>query len=249
MKRISYWARNNKKNARFIIIVSFILVTGLGIVTGTLLNELGIIISSKAMLIFICAYLIGLAAYPTLAHKMKKRNPAQHYIKQKTCDLVLAASSFCMVVYFSNQPFQLFQNYTSLNASVSNNIPLPKDSSLKAYKSISAFAGSLKDANGKSLSWKEKKKLLKEQVRNIKKAKDISEGEKTGLIILSVIVALGLLFLVASLSCSLSCAGSEGAAVLVGIGGTALIIFLLIITIRAILGKKNKRKTFKDVRK
>lgn len=240
MKKISYWARNNKKNARFIIIASFILLSGLGIATGTLLNELGVIISANAMLALICVYLTGLVAYPTMAQKMKKRNPALHYIKQKTCDLFLAASSFCMVVYFSNQP--LFQHYTSLNASVSNNVPLPKDSSLKAYKSISAFAGSLKDANGKSLGWKEKKKLLKEQVRGIKKAKDMSDGEKTGLIILSVIVALGLLYLVASLSCNLSCAGSEGAALLVGIGGTVLIIFLLIITIRAIDGKSKKGK-------
>jgi len=60
---------------------------------------------------------------------------------------------------------------------------------------------------------------------------------------LAVIVALGLAALVGALACELSCNGSEGAALLVGIGGTALIIFLLIITIRAIKrGKKEPKE-------
>ena len=87
-----------------------------------------------------------------------------------------------------------------------------------------------------------KKKILKEQIREIKKANDLSEGTKVLLIILSIVVAIGLLFLVAALACNLSCSGSDAVAVIVGIGGLALIIFLLIIAIRAITGKKKKGK-------
>ncbi|MBK7561177.1 MAG: hypothetical protein IPI68_06545 [Chitinophagaceae bacterium] len=48
--------------------------------------------------------------------------------------------------------------------------------------------------------------------------------------------------MVASLACTLSCGGSEGAAVLVMVGGAGLVAFLLFIAIRAILGKKEKPK-------
>lgn len=99
----------------------------------------------------------------------------------------------------------------------------------------------MKDANGKQLSWKERKKLLKAQVRAIKKADDLSNGAKVALIFLSALVALGLLFLVAALACDLSCSGSGAAAVLVGLAGTALIALLLVVVIRAILGKKRKK--------
>ena len=100
----------------------------------------------------------------------------------------------------------------------------------------------MKDENGKMLKWKERKKMLKEQVKEIKKANNLSNGEKALLVILSVLVAAGLLYLVAALSCSLSCSGSDAAAVLVGVGGIALVIFLLIIAFRAIYGRKKKKK-------
>lgn len=74
----------------------------------------------------------------------------------------------------------------------------------------------------------------------IQKADNLSKGDKAGLIDFSVIVALGLVLLVGALACELSCSEYEGAALLVGIGGTALIIFLLLITIRAI--KKSKKE-------
>jgi hypothetical protein len=57
---------------------------------------------------------------------------------------------------------------------------------------------------------------------------------------LSVAVALGLLYLIAALACNLSCAGSDIAAVIVGVGGAGLVIFLLIVVIRKILGRKGR---------
>jgi hypothetical protein len=100
----------------------------------------------------------------------------------------------------------------------------------------------MKDANGNLLKWKERKKLLKVQVRAIKQTEDISKGGQIALIVLSCLVALGLVLLVASLACELSCNGSEGAAVIVGLLGTGLIVFLLVLAIRAITGRKRKAK-------
>ena len=70
----------------------------------------------------------------------------------------------------------------------------------------------------------------------------MSNGAKVGLIILCVLAAIGLLYGVAALACSLSCGGSEGAATLVMIGGVGVIAFLLVIAIRAITKKNNKPK-------
>jgi len=118
---------------------------------------------------------------------------------------------------------------------------LPSDSSAKNYKSINAFSASMKDANGRTLSWKERKKLLKVQINAIKASNDLTDGQKTGLIILSVLIALLLFYGVAALACSASCGGSDALAVVILVAGSALIIFLLIMAIRKILGKPKKK--------
>lgn len=245
MKQLSKWAKVHKSPARFIIILSFFLLTSLGIITGKLLSGIGISISSNVMSFFIAVYLLGIFGYPARAMKRKKLSAASFYIRQKSCDFLLAASTFCMIVFLSNQPNKIFVFANPLSAAIPLSQEMLKDSSLKAYKTIAAFSASLKDENGKSLKWKVKKQLLKEQVRAIKKDSDMSKGGKVALIVLSVLVALGLVALVLALACDLSCSGSEGAAVLVGVGGTALVIFLLALAIRGITGKKRRQKIVK----
>lgn len=242
MKRLSLWGKDHKGSARIIIVVSFLLLTTLGIITGSLLTDVGVSISSATMLVFAFVYFAGIAAYPSKSLKGKKLSAAAFYVRQKSCDLLLAASTFCMIVYFSNQPGAVFDYSTPLNAAIPAATSFPKDSTVKTYKPISVFSASMKDENGKQLKWKERKKLLKEQLRAIKNSKDPSDGGKAALIILSVVVALGLLYLVAALACNISCNGSEGAAIVLAIGGTALVIFLLVIAIRAITGRKKKVK-------
>ncbi len=73
--------------------------------------------------------------------------------------------------------------------------------------------------------------------------KDATKGERTALIVLSILIALGLLSLVAALSCNLSCSGSEGGAAVVAILGTGLIIFLLVKIIKRINRGKPKEET------
>lgn len=242
MRKLSLWGKNNKILARIIIVTSFILLTALGIATGLLLTDVGVSISPAAMFVFFCLYFTGLVAYPAKSLRGKKLNAAAFYVRQKSCDFLLAGSTFCMIVYFSNRPAEIFNYSAPLHAALPVSAKLPTDSTLKAYKTMAAFSAFLKDETGKSLKWKEKKKLLKEQIRAIKKDNDLSKGAKVGLIILSVLGALGLLYLVSALACNLSCGGSEGAATLVMIGGAALTVFLLIIVIRAILGRKKKPK-------
>ena len=242
MRKISYWAKAHKWPSRIIIVISFILLNILGIITGILFGQLDINISIEFLLVCFMIFLVAMATYPLKKGKRRKLNPHVSYIRQKICDFILAATTFCMLIYVGNHPDRLFQFYPSLNATVSNRSSLPKDSLSKGYKSIKEFTALMKDENGNDLKWKEKKKLLKEQIKGIKKSNDLSDGEKTLLVILSVLVALGLIALITALACNLSCSGSDAAAVLVGVGGTALIIYLLVITIRSIHGKRKKQK-------
>jgi len=241
MKKISVWAKHHPWTARIIIVVSFILLNVLGFTTGLLLHDSGIYLPLAVLLFFACLYATGFIAYPFKTKNGKYRLGASRYVRQKTCDILLAGSTYLMIVYCGNHKEILFRYSIPFNRALASNTILPKDSTLKTYKSIAAFKSSIKDVNGKLHSWKERKKLLKEQVSGIKKANDLSDGAKTALIILSVLLALGLIYVVAALACTLSCDGSEVAAVVVGIGGTGLVIFLLILVIRSILGKKRHK--------
>jgi hypothetical protein len=242
MKKISLWAKHHPWSARITIVVSFIILNGLGFTTGLLLHNLGIDLPVATIVFFIVLYAGGFIYYPFKNKKKNLPKNPSYYIRQKTCDILLAGSTYLMIVYFGNHQEMLFQYSLPFNKAMASNSITPKDSTAKSYKSIAEFSKSMKDENGKALKWKERKKLLKEQVRAIRHSKETSEGGKTVLIILSVLAALLLISLVASLACSLSCAGSDVAAVLVGVGGTALIIWLLIVVIRRITGKKKITK-------
>lgn len=241
MKQLSLWARNHKRKARIAMVFAWLMLTALAIIIGTTLNELSIELPSTVLLTTVALFFAAIFYYPL--HSQKSFYGADaFYIKQKSCDLVLAACSFCMTLYVANKPGTLFQHYGNLYAATVIEPSVLKDSTTKTYKSIKDFSSSMKNEDGKMLKWKERKKLLKQQVKAIKTSGDMTNGEKTLLTILSVLVALGLLFLVASLACNLSCNGSEAAAIIVGVGGAGLVVFLLVLAIRGIHGKKKKRK-------
>jgi len=241
MKKISRWAKDHKWSARYIIIISHLILATLAVVTGVLLSSLNIAVSLSVLLFFIALYGIAFVLYPS-RNKKKGFSDGNFYIRQKSCDFLLAASTFFMFVYMGNHPDRLFQYGSPLNATVVNNSSLPGDSAVRSYKTIAAFSAAMKNENGNTLRFKERKKLLKAQIKGIRKSDELSRGAKVALIVLSAIVALFLLYGVAALACSLSCNGSGAAALIVGIGGGALVIWLLFITIRSIMGGKRKNR-------
>jgi hypothetical protein len=238
MKKISLWATRHKWQARILIVVSFLLLNILGFYTGMRLSDTGVSLPVGFILANGLLYIGVFILYP-----FRNKRKTISYFRQKGYDLVLASSTFLMIVFLGNHPDQLFRYSPTLNAALSkSNTSLPGDSLTSSYKSLNEFTASMKNENGKLLKWKERKKLLKAQINAIKNSSEPSSGGKVALIILSVLVAAGLLYGVAALACSLSCGGSDAAAVVVGIGGAALVIFLLILAIKAILGKKKKGK-------
>jgi Na+/melibiose symporter-like transporter len=93
---------------------------------------------------------------------------------------------------------------------------------------------------------KENKQLKKEWKKQLRKIAPDKTGEKVWvkilLIVLTVAVAILLLYGLALLACTLSCNGAEAAAWLVGILGLAGIMAGLFFVIRGIVGRKKKKE-------
>lgn len=249
LKQLSSWAKNHKWTARLLIVAAFILLDILGVLTGMLLNDLTITFHPLTFYFFLILFFVAIGLYPDKSMKGTVLSKHSFYIRQKSCDLILAGTTYLMLVCISNGNSILGKNYFATNASVKNSTLPITDSTKKRYKSIAAFSASMKDEKGKLLKWKDRKKLLKEQLSEIKKANDISKGGKLALLILCSLIAGTLLLLIVGWSCTLSCSGSDGAALLVGIGGTAAVVFLMILASRLIYGKRKKEKNIKEAEK
>lgn len=239
MKKLSLWARDHKWQSRLIIVVSFVMLTGLGLLTGLLLYDLEVYLPIITFFLFIGICIAGFIFYPR-KRSAGSLNRNRRYWRQKSCDLLLGASTFGMIVFIANRPQEALQYSFPFPVATASIPSLPKDSVLISYKPIPLFKQSLKDENGKWLKWKERKSLLKAQIKGIRESNELSGGAKVALIILSVLIAAGLIIGVASLACSLSCSGSEAAAIVVGVLGTAAVVALLIFVIKKITGKKKK---------
>ena len=205
----------------------------LGIITGLLFSELNVTFSTWFIFLSMIVFCITWLKYP-----VKRQSSTYNF--RKTCDTLLIGTTFLMFMYFGNRQITPI-NSSIFSASAVTSSSLPKDST-KAYKSLEEFKKSFKDENGKPLKLKERKKLLKQQLKAIKKDKTTSDGDKVILIILCVLLALALAIGVAALSCSISCSGSEGAAVVVAILGLAGVALLAFFMIRGITRKSRKEK-------
>lgn len=238
---MSVWARNHLWPARLLIVTCHLLLITSAIITGLLLNDLAVFLPAITLPVFTILFLIGMFFYP--GKDAKGLSKHLYYVRRKSCDGILAVSTFLMFVFTANHYDNPLENYSKLNAATLATSALPRDSIVKTYKTIPAFNASMKDENGKLLKWKERKKLMKEQLKGIKKATNISSAEKTMLAILTILVALALMYVVIALACGLACNGADGAALLVLIGGTAVVVFLSILVFRAIYrDRKTRRK-------
>jgi cadmium resistance protein CadD (predicted permease) len=241
MRKISYWAKRNPRNARVIIIISHVLILLLAWYTGTKFINVEIFLPGYLLLVFIILYGVAVIVYP----RKKERNFFNRrffYIKQKTCNFFLAFAAYGMIICIANGNVrnQIVQPAFGITAA-STVID-------KIKPTAAEILASLKYRDKKTLSREEKRILKKEfrlQLKNYVIAKvtgNKRDGEEAGLILLSIVGALGLLFLVTALACNLSCNGYDGAAAIVGILGVAGIIIGLIVVIKAINRKAKKKK-------
>ncbi|MGV3657973.1 MAG: hypothetical protein ACO1NX_08460 [Chitinophagaceae bacterium] len=232
MYQISLWARHHIWATRFLFVVLYLIINLTGWLLGEQLAAVGIYLTQTHFYLGTALLLAGFFAYPS---KKGKRNFRRFYSYQKSCDMALITGTFVVTVCLA-QPQSLPPAWLSLShPAYATEAATAATEKPAAQQKKSIFR---KLANG-AIQWLGidraiQKKVQKNWQRLQKEYKASTEGEKIALIILSVLVAIALLGLVGAVACDLSCSGSDGAAVLVAVLGTGLIIFLLVKVIQRI---------------
>lgn len=236
MRNISVWASRHKWTARFIIVGSFFILNCIGLFLGDVLIASGTLISSIWIYLISFIFIAGFITYPSRKEKKAYKN---FYNRQKTSDLLLVSTTFLLIICFGNH-YSLPKNQSPFAFTYVNAIELTRANTTTIHETF--IDPSPKKKTSIIKKWKQK---IRDNIRTIRREyKDATPGERTALIVLSIIVALGLFFLVLSASCSLSCSGADGAALVVGLLGTGLIVFLLVRVIKRInRGEPKKPKT------
>jgi len=235
MRNLSIWAKHHRLAAIVSIIIIKLLLAVMAFYAGSALLDLDVhlpmLLSCIAVLILVAAVL----GYPSRWSDRFSRTG--FYWRQKTCDFAIGAGAFLMIATLVN-----------------NNLPVTGASnSLASHASIASeptaeeILASLKYRDKSTLT-RHEKKILKEEFKKQLKTYVVAkitgrknDAGKAMLIAVTIIAALGLLYLLAALACSLSCNGSDAAAVIVGLLGTVAIVWGAAVLIRRISrGPKKK---------
>lgn len=221
MKRLSLWAYHHKWTARLLIALCYIILNLVGFVVGDLLLSMEVQFSAWLVYLFTAVFLAAFILYPSRREKHQYRN---FYTWQKTCDGLLITTTFLLVIGAANlrqaahSPFRL----STVQALVPSSVQPPKTATIEKKEHKRSFVQKVKSKLSKAV----------QAVRSYWKSR--TTAEKVLLIFLAVVLAAAALLGVLGLACNLSCAGNEGAALLVGVLGGALIIFLFARAIRGI---------------
>jgi hypothetical protein len=230
MYQISLWAHQHKWTARLCFVFIYLLLNLVCLFFNEALLAEGIVVPVYLSYLLCIPFIIALFLYPS---RREKSRYVHFYRYQKTMDGILFTFSFLLIICTMNRYANnsLSINLPALSATEIIVKPIKPFHKIKVQTAQAAFVVK---------HWKQ----LKHNYRLLRQAyKESSKGEKTALIVLASLVAGLLLMLVLSLSCNLSCSGSEGAALTVLLLGSALVIFLLVVVIRAInRGGKKKEK-------
>jgi hypothetical protein len=236
MRKISYWAKNHRLTAIISLVVIKLLLAFIAAYLGLLLLGMNIHIPFAVFFIALLVLIISAIVYPSKHNTRLTKK--QFYVQQKTCDFIIATCSFIMIGTWVN---------TNLPAPAGTEIAAAAATATTIKPTAEEILASLKYRDKSTLT-RQEKRILKAEFKNQLKVYAVAklkghkdDAGKAGLIILTIVAALGLLYLVAALACNLSCNGSDAAALVVGILGTALVIWGVIAVVRRISrGPKKK---------
>lgn len=219
MRQISTWASRHVIYARMLIVILKTSLYFIAAYTGLYLVSSGITIPAEPFyLIAVFTFLIALAIYP--ARTKKYLRSKYHYARQKTGDFLLPLCAFLVIACAVN------------NAGSSSYFTGSFASSIVSDPTAAQILASGKT---KAQLTKKEKRILRheftKQLKHFAVAKMRNDQQKANdswKIVLAVIALLGLVYLLAALSCSLSCNGSDAAAILVGVLGLAGLIWAFV---------------------
>ncbi|MGZ3839606.1 MAG: hypothetical protein ACXVMS_10465 [Flavisolibacter sp.] len=228
MRKISLWASRHLWAARILLVFIHLALILIAWTAGNLLYQAAISIPAPLICFWVVGFLAVCSIYPSRENRKAFR---QAYRTQKICDGLLATLSFLLVLSLAN------------HQEVANS-PFGLPAAASVSTSPARVTPPASQKTGKvSFFNKWKRKLATGMMRLSQHFKKASSGEKVAMIILAVILAIFLLFGVMALACSASCSGSDALAILIGILGTALIVFLLVKVIKSINRKYSKPET------
>ena len=235
MRKISLWAKHHRIQAIAFLVVIKLLLAVLAFYLGSVLLNLNVHIPFYVFIIALVALLIAAWLYPSRSrHSSISKN--RFYAWQKSCDFLVATCSFVMIGTLVNTNLPIPGSAVSFASNVVTNTTPTAEEILASLQ-----------YRDKSTLTRQEKRILKEEFKKQLKIYAIAKikGDKGGAsktlpIILTIIAAVGLFFLVAAIACNLSCNGSDAAAVIVGVLGTALIIWGAVVLIKRISGGPKK---------
>lgn len=229
MKTLSRWGARHPKTTRWIIAIAHLLVFFNAVFAGVLLYFYDWGIFRWSLMMATTLFFIFYLFYPDKKKRAAYRN---FYVRQKIHDfsvvfcyaavITLGVNNFLVRNDIANTPRQPAAQFIVLDAK--------PDSKVAKQLRLKSFV---------KTTFKKGKKALRKQMRNLKKEfkqqnRSTSSAGKAGLVILVILVALALFYLIAVLSCNLSCSGQEGLAGVVLIGGLIAIIFGMVVAFKAI---------------
>ncbi len=210
-----------------------LLLAALAYYTGITLYKMQVTVPAR--LLYPAAVLllvIGVLYYPSGIKKAVAKK--LYYTRQKICDFILPLSAVLFFITWVN------------NADTVNTVnPSYGSSYIVKHPTAQQILNSGKTKE--TLTRQEKRILKKEFFKQLKIyaaatiSGDKAKAGEAWKIVLAVIALVGLLYLLAALACSLSCNGSDAAAVIIGVLGLAGLIWGFIAVLKAIKrGPKNK---------
>lgn len=239
--KISKWGKANPWKARIIITLSHLLLFPMAFLTGTLLRDTGLIFDRYWLTGAVVCCAVLFLFYPRKRHTSRDGRHAAYW-RQKRFDFGVLAAGWLGLMLIANRDFQDVASVPSVFAVTGASVELspPQDAMMYGAKEIASA-----NAHEKPLvlqSKKEKRKAMREQIREVRKDGELSSTAKAILVLLIIGLSAALWFGMASLSCTLSCNGQEGAALLVMLLGTVGAICLLIFGIRGVVGRKRNKQ-------
>ena len=239
MRKIAAWGRANPWTARITLIVSRIILFWLAVYLGSVMIEEGYSISQSFLYLLAAVAIYCGITYP--AKTTRKTDPF-FFRRQKIRDLLISVTCFGMIMGLVQDPSALMSPITGANAATHSSISKGKEK-----PTADEILASLKHRDKKTLT-RQEKRILRQEFKKQLKIFAISNirGDRpakadAGLKILAIVAAIGLLLLVGAIACELSCNGSDAAAIIVGVLGTAAVIIGLVAVLKAINRKQQKQ--------
>ncbi len=234
MKKLAIWAKAHLVAARWAVAGGRVALGFIGFSAGVFATARGLVGGTDLFAVSALLFLFALLAYP------HPNGPSRSFRWRKCCDAGLVASSCVFWLAVGN----LVPQFAASGNLVGTSTALLKGEQLVSRASVEPIA--TKSPTGffkKTRSWKTLRSLAGEFVETVREAdRTLHWGLFALLVIATLAIVIAIGYVTAAVSCSLSCNGQEGAAVLVAFLGTTLAILLPILIWRGVIRRAKRKK-------